>query len=79
MTPRTRWIAGTAVGLLVLLVGYVVAGPWLAINGIRNLVADGEYGQLWRFVDFEQLRQSLKPQIQRRIAGGVAGRAFGAG
>ncbi len=74
MTPRTRWIAGTAVALLVLLVGYVVAGPWLAINGIRNLVADGEYGQLWRFVDFEQLRQSLKPQIQRRIAGGVAGR-----
>ena len=74
MTLRTRWIAGTAVALLVLLVGYLVAGPWLAINGIRNLVADGEYGQLWRFVDFEQLRQSLKPQIQRRIAGGVAGR-----
>ena len=74
MTPRTRWIAGTAVGLLVLLVGYVVAGPWLAINGIRNVIAAGEYGELWRFVDFERLRESVAPQIQAKIAGGIVDR-----
>lgn len=73
MTRKTRWLAWGGALLLALLV-FVAAGPWLAINGIRNVVASGDYGQLWRFVDFEQLRDSVRPQIQQRIARGVIGR-----
>lgn len=73
-TRKTRWLAWGACAVLLALLAYTVAGPWLAINGIRNLVASGEYGQLWRFVDFPRLRESVRPQIQERIARGVIGR-----
>lgn len=67
-----KWLIAAAV-LLVLLLAYAVAGPYLAINGIRNVVASGQYGELSRFVDFEKLRASVTPQIQQRIAGGIIG------
>ncbi|WP_240126257.1 DUF2939 domain-containing protein [Thermomonas alba] len=54
-----------AAALLLLL--YVAAGPWLAINGIRRLVASGQQDQLWRFVDFQRLRDSLRPQLEEKI------------
>ena len=71
MTRKTKWITGVLVTLLVALLAFVAAGPWLTINGIRNVVASGDYSQLWRFVDFDQLRESVRPQIQQRIAGGI--------
>ena len=74
MTHKTRWLAAAGAFLLLCLLVFVAAGPWLAINGIRNVVASGDYGQLWRFVDFEQLRESVRPQLQERIARGVIGR-----
>ena len=63
--------------LLVAMLAYAVAGPYLAINGIRNVVAKGEYGELVRFVDFEKLRDSVTPQVQQRIVGGIIGGLFG--
>ena len=78
MTRRTRWLAGGAAALLLALLAFVAAGPWLAMNGLRNVVSSGDYGQLWRFVDFDRLRESLRPQLQRRIASGIMGR-MGAG
>ena len=74
MTRRTRWLAGGAAALLLALLAFVAAGPWLAMNGLRNVVSSGDYGQLWRFVDFDRLRESLRPQLQRRIASGIMGR-----
>ena len=59
MTRKTKWITGVLVTLLVALLAFVAAGPWLTINGIRNVVASGDYTQLWRFVDFDQLRESV--------------------
>ncbi|MEO7937099.1 MAG: DUF2939 domain-containing protein, partial [Burkholderiaceae bacterium] len=37
------------------------------VNGIRNVVASGDYGKLPYFVDFEKLRDSVTPQIQARL------------
>ena len=73
MSKRRKWSLAALIALLLVLSSYVVAGPYLAINGIRNLVANGQYGELWRFVDYAQLRQSLGPQLQERIARGVIG------
>ena len=62
-----RWLIAGLCVLLLALVAYVVAGPYLAINGIRNVVASGDYGKLSYFVDFPKLRESVTPQIQARI------------
>ncbi len=74
MTSRTKWLLAGIGALLVAMLAYAVAGPYLAINGIRNVVAKGEYGELVRFVDFEKLRDSVTPQVQQRIVGGIIGR-----
>jgi hypothetical protein len=69
-----KWlIAGLGV-VLVALVAYVAAGPYLAVNGIRHVVASGDYGNLPYFVDFEKLRDSVTPQIQSRIQRDIQGR-----
>ncbi len=74
MRKKMKWgLAAFALLLMGLLV-YVVAGPYLAINGIRHLVANQQYDQLWRFVDFAQLRESIGPQIQERVVQGMLGR-----
>ena len=75
MTKKTKWLLAIAAVILLALLAFVAAGPWLAINGIRNVVASGNYGELWRFVDFDRLRESVRPQIQERIARGIVERA----
>jgi len=71
---KTKWLLAIPAILLLALLAFVAAGPWLAINGIRNVIAAGEYGELWRFVDFARLRESVAPQIQSKIAGGIVDR-----
>ncbi len=70
MNRKAKWLLAS-LALLLALLAFVAAGPWLAINGIRNVIAAGDYGELWRFVDFGRLRESLAPQIQSRIARGI--------
>lgn len=75
LTPRYRRLLASALLLLVLaLLGYAVAGPYLAINGIRDVVARGQTGELWRFVDFNSVRESVRPQLQQKIAQGIIAR-----
>lgn len=74
MKKKTKWLLAIPALLLIVLLAFVAAGPWLAINGIRNVIAAGEYGELWRFVDFARLRESLAPQIQAQIASGIVDR-----
>ncbi|MEO6226929.1 MAG: DUF2939 domain-containing protein [Thermomonas sp.] len=64
---KKKWLIGGLCVALVALLAYVAAGPYLAVNGIRNVVASGNYGKLPYFVDFERLRDSVTPQIQTRI------------
>ena len=56
MNRKAKWLLASLAVVLLALLAFVAAGPWLAINGIRNVIAAGEYGELWRFVDFERLR-----------------------
>ena len=74
MPKKLKWTLAALAVLLLALLAFVAAGPYLAINGIRNVVASGEYGELWRFVDFDRLRESLKPQIQDKIVRGLMDR-----
>ena len=76
-----KWIA-LAVVLLLALGGYVAAGPYLAMNGIRQALAEQDTGQLERHVDFPALRVSLKAQLEdklaRSVGSGVQSNLFGA-
>ena len=54
--------------LLLALGGYVVAGPYLAINGIRTALAEQDTDKLERHVDFPALRVSLKAQVEDKLA-----------
>lgn len=72
LSKRARWWIASPLLLAVLgLAGYVAAGPYLAINGIRHVVAQGQLEQLWRYVDFDALRENVRPQLQQRIALGL--------
>lgn len=63
----------TAVGvLLLLLVAYVVAGPWLTLRGLDRAVTRQQYAQIAKYVDFPALRSGVKAQVEDRLA-----RAYG--
>jgi DUF2939 family protein len=76
-----KWIALILV-LLIALVGYVAAGPYLAINGIRTALAEQDTGKLERHVDFPALRVSIKAQMEdalaRRAGSDLGSNIFGA-
>ena len=76
-----KWIALTVV-LLLALGAYVVAGPYLAINGIREALAEQDTAKLEKHVDFPALRVSLKAQVEdslaRRAGSEVQSNLFGA-
>jgi hypothetical protein len=62
-----KWIA-LAMVLLLALFGYMAAGPYLAINGIRTALAEQDTSKLERHVDFSSLRVSIKAQVEDSLA-----------
>lgn len=62
-----KWIA-LAVALLALLLGYVAAGPYLAIRGIHQSLRDRDLDRLERYVDFPALRGNVQAQVEDRLA-----------
>lgn len=69
-----KWLIGGAL-VLVALVAYVAAGPYLAINGIRQALAAQDVAALERHVDFPTLRLNMKAHVEDYIArkgGGLA-------
>ncbi len=62
-----KWIA-LAVALLALLLGYVAAGPYLAIRGIHESLRSRELDRLERYVDFAALRGNVQRQVEDRLA-----------
>lgn len=71
-----KWIIAIAV-LLVLLLGYVAAGPYLAIRGIHRSLQSRELGNLERYVDFPALRANIRAQVEDRLARAAGERAEG--
>ena len=72
--------------IIVALVGWAAAGPWIAIHGIRTAIEQRDASRLDRHVDFPELRANLKRQYQQHgdallgldrggIIGGLLGRA----
>ncbi len=78
-----RWLVGGV--LLALVVGvatYVVAGPYLAIHGIRTALVEQDTAKLERHVDFPALRVNLRAQVEdylaRKAGPEVSSNLFGA-
>lgn len=85
LPPRSRaprWIAGAVSLALLVLLAWVAAGPWLAVRGIEQAIAQRDTAALARHVDFPRLRANLKAQLDDRMvrtAGeDVAANLFGA-
>ena len=57
-----KWLALVIV-VFVLLAGWIAAGPFLAINGIRQAVKAQDAAALSEYVDFPAVRTSLKQQV----------------
>lgn len=69
-----KWLLAGALVLAVLL-AYIAAGPYLAINGIRQALAAQDVAALERHVDFATLRLNMKAHVEDYIArkgGGLA-------
>ena len=62
-----RWIVIAIAVLLVLLLAWVAAGPWLAIRGIEKAIETRDTAALERHVDFPRLRINLKTQLDDRL------------
>lgn len=75
MPPNAKRVLVAAGVLAALLLAYVVAGPYLAIHGIRNALAAQDASALERHVDFPALRVNLKAHLEDYIVregGGIA-------
>lgn len=61
-----KWLALPLLALLAL-VGYLVAGPFLAIDAIRNAIERNDTAELARHVDFPALRANLRAQVEDHL------------
>lgn len=58
-------------GLVVLVLAYVVASPWITVYQMKQ-AADAQDGeQLSEYIDFPSVRQSLKDQLNARVLGEI--------
>ena len=61
-----KWLVALAV-VLVLLLGYGVAGPYLAIRGIHSAIEARDPNKLERYVDFPILRANVRAKVAKRL------------
>ncbi|WP_305804891.1 DUF2939 domain-containing protein [Stenotrophomonas sp. YIM B06876] len=89
-----KWLLAATL-ILLILGGYVAAGPYLAIHGIAKALEHNDSARLSRYVDFPSVRINLKaqlgdymvrragPEVQSSLFGavavGIAGNLAGAG
>lgn len=67
---RPRLLRGLVLAVLaagLMLLAWVVAGPWLAVRGIEQALERRDAGALSDHVDFPRLRVNLKAQLDDRI------------
>ncbi len=62
-----KWLVLVAV-VLALMLGWLAAGPFLAINGIRTAVREQNAAKLSGHIDFPAVRTSLKQQFDDYLA-----------
>ncbi len=74
MAKTPRRLIALALLLVLLLAGWLAAGPYLAIRGIQRALEARDVSRLAPHVDYPALRGSIKAQVEDRIARGMAGR-----
>jgi len=57
---KSIWIVGV---VLVLVVGYVAAGPYLTVSAIKTGIVENDSEKLSENIDFQTLRQNMKDQL----------------
>jgi hypothetical protein len=62
-----KWLALPVLAALLLL-GWLIAGPYIAIDNIREAVRTQDSAALAEQIDFPALRANLKAQVEDRIA-----------
>ena len=68
MSTLPKRLAIAAVVVVLLLLAWLAAGPWLAMHGIREALAARDAAALERHVDFPALRVNLKAHLEDAIA-----------
>lgn len=75
-------IGGVLLAALLGLATYVIAGPYLAIHGIRTALAEQDTAKLQKHVDFPAVRVNLRAQVEdylaRKAGPDVSSNLFGA-
>lgn len=79
---KTWLLGGTLLAMLLGVAIYVIAGPYLALHGIRTAIAEQDTARLQKHVDFPALRVNLRAQVEdylaRRAGPDVSSNLFGA-
>lgn len=68
MHKTLKTVLAVAALVVTLLLAYVAAGPYLAINGIRKALATQDVSALERHVDFPTLRVNIKAHVEDYVA-----------
>lgn len=76
MTKTTRRLLALALLVLLLVGGWIAAGPFIAIRGIQQAMDTRDVSKLAAHVDYPALRANLRAQLEDRIAREI-GRRFG--
>ena len=67
-----KWIVGVAALVLLGVVGWYVAAPWMAMNGLRDAVVAGDSDAIEARVDFESVRTEMKADLRARMQAELA-------
>lgn len=54
---------GIVFGLIILILGYLYASPYIAMNSIKNAAQAGDSEKLSKYIDYPSVRQSFKDQM----------------
>ncbi|WON80810.1 DUF2939 domain-containing protein [Acinetobacter sp. UGAL515B_02] len=55
------------IGVILLVVGYLFASPYIAIHQIKEAVQKGDSEKLANYIDFPSVRQSFKDQLNAQM------------
>ena len=56
-------ILGSIVALVIAIVGYLYASPYLVLNSIKTAAQNGESEKVSQYIDYPSVRQSFKDQM----------------
>lgn len=65
---RARWLPWALAAVVLAVLAYVAAGPWLTVRGIEQAIRNDDTRALARQVDFPALRANLRAQAEDHIA-----------